>query len=145
MSQREEEDEGALSSDSTLSEKHDSQTKPESYKQKEADSPEPSCVSMQSDWMKDFPSAFRSHEPVFADSPEDSSLSMRSNWSKDFSLDFKKADSLPREVCKDKFSTKGYEYLYISLLSAAFFILNCHHYISASFSCSKVTDCFQTP
>ncbi|XP_029901994.1 NACHT, LRR and PYD domains-containing protein 3-like [Myripristis murdjan] len=59
------------------------------------DSPEPSCVSMKSDWSK--------HEAIefkkAPDSPEPSCVSMKSDWSKHEAIEFKKAPDSPEPSC----------------------------------------------
>ncbi|XP_071395738.1 NACHT, LRR and PYD domains-containing protein 3-like isoform X3 [Centroberyx affinis] len=97
MSQSEEREEGLPPSKTTLSGEHDSQTKAKSPVQQERpDSPEPSCVSMKSDWSMDPPIKFkRQHssetkiQQERPDSPEPSCVSMKSDWSRDLPHYFK--------------------------------------------------------
>ncbi|XP_078147138.1 protein NLRC3-like isoform X8 [Centroberyx gerrardi] len=104
MSQSEEREEGLPPSKTTLSGEHDSQTKAKSPVQQERpDSPEPSCVSMKSDWSIAEPLNFRdgNHSTVQRvqqerpDSPVPSCVSMKSDQSKDPPLHFK--DKHPSE------------------------------------------------
>ncbi|MCJ8728063.1 hypothetical protein PDJAM_G00000180 [Pangasius djambal] len=69
---------------------------------KRSDSPEPSCVSMKSDWSMDHPLHFRDRdsstdlrmmEGKRSDSPEPSCVSMKSDWSMDHPLHFRDRDS----------------------------------------------------
>ncbi|XDV32822.1 hypothetical protein PO909_003529 [Leuciscus waleckii] len=53
-----------------------------SVQQKSSDSPEPSCVSMKSDWSMDPPPLLNAQNKS-SDSPEPSCVSMRSDWSMD--------------------------------------------------------------
>ncbi|XP_067220806.1 NLR family CARD domain-containing protein 3-like [Chanodichthys erythropterus] len=53
-----------------------------SVRQKKSDSPEPSCVSMKSDWSMD-PPPLLSTKKKSSDSPDPSCVSMRSDWSMD--------------------------------------------------------------
>ncbi|XP_071398323.1 NLR family CARD domain-containing protein 3-like isoform X2 [Centroberyx affinis] len=97
MSQSEEREEGLPPSKTTLSGEHDSQTKAKSPVQQERpDSPEPSCVSMKSDWSMELPIAFkRQHssktriQQERPDSPEPSCVSMKSDRSKRRPINFK--------------------------------------------------------
>ncbi|XP_045900992.1 protein NLRC3-like [Micropterus dolomieu] len=107
MSQPQEEDEGVPPSNTTLSEEHESQTKPQRAEQERADSPLPSCVSMKSDKSMDFPMAFKRQdsfskaEQERADSPLPSCVSMKSDKSMDFPMAFKQQDSfskVPQEI-----------------------------------------------
>ncbi|XP_071381722.1 NLR family CARD domain-containing protein 3-like isoform X2 [Centroberyx affinis] len=98
MSQSEEREEGLPPSKTTLSGEHDSRTKAESPVQQERpDSPEPSCVSMKSDWsihrLIDFKDGHHSAKQRIQqerpDSPEPSCVSMKSDWSIHRLIDFK--------------------------------------------------------
>ncbi|XP_078139977.1 uncharacterized protein LOC139914787 [Centroberyx gerrardi] len=97
MSQSEEREEGLPPSKTTLSGEHDSRTKAKSPVQQERpDSPEPSCVSMKSDWSKDQPIHFkRKHssetqiQQERPDSPEPSCVSMKTDRSNDLLVDVK--------------------------------------------------------
>ncbi|CAK6981716.1 NLR family CARD domain-containing protein 3-like, partial [Scomber scombrus] len=90
MDQCEDREEGVPPSKSSLCGEHDSQTKAQRMQQQRADSPEPSCVSMKSDWSMGHPIKFKDRQPADgsirmqqqrADSPEPSSVSMKSDWS----------------------------------------------------------------
>ncbi|CAK6980068.1 NLR family CARD domain-containing protein 3-like [Scomber scombrus] len=90
MDQCEDREEGVHPSKSSLCGEHDSQTKAQRMQQQRADSPEPSCVSMKSDWSMDNPIRFKDGQPADgrmqqqrADSPEPSCVSMKSDWSMD--------------------------------------------------------------
>uniref|UniRef100_UPI003AAF21B5 protein NLRC3-like n=1 Tax=Centroberyx gerrardi TaxID=166262 RepID=UPI003AAF21B5 len=97
MSQSEEREEGLPPSKTTLSGEHDSRTKAKSPVQQERpDSPEPSCVSMKSDWSMELPLKFKDKYPSEnkiqqerPDSPEPSCVSMKSDRSMDQPIDFK--------------------------------------------------------
>ncbi|XP_062272865.1 NLR family CARD domain-containing protein 3-like [Scomber scombrus] len=88
MDQCEDREEGTPPSKRPRCEEHDSQTKAQRMQQQRADSPEPSCVSMKSDWSMDRPIAFKDGQPADgrmqqqrADSPEPSCVSMKSDES----------------------------------------------------------------
>ncbi|XP_078147145.1 NACHT, LRR and PYD domains-containing protein 3-like isoform X2 [Centroberyx gerrardi] len=103
MSQSEEREEGLPPSKTTLSGEHDSRTKAKSPVQQERpDSPEPSCVSMKSDWSMELPPYFKDKHPSEnmiqqerPDSPEPSCVSMKSDRSMIRPLNFK--DKHPSE------------------------------------------------
>ncbi|GLD59029.1 NACHT, LRR and PYD domains-containing protein 3-like isoform X1 [Lates japonicus] len=89
--------EGVPPSETTLCQKEEeSQTKVQGIQQQRPDSPEPSCLSLKSNWSKDFVIDFKGRHPVDqmiqqqrADYPEPSCLSLKSDCSKDFVIDFK--------------------------------------------------------
>ncbi|CAK6982152.1 NLR family CARD domain-containing protein 3-like [Scomber scombrus] len=96
MDQCEDREEGVPPSKSSLCGEHDSQTKAQRMQQQRADSPEPSCVSMKSDWSMDQPIKFKDGQPADgrmqqqrADSPEPSCVSMKSDWSMGHPITFK--------------------------------------------------------
>ncbi|CAK6982849.1 NLR family CARD domain-containing protein 3-like [Scomber scombrus] len=97
MDQCEDREEGVPPSKSSLCGEHDSQTKAQRMQQQRADSPEPSCVSMKSDWSMGHPPVkFKDGQPADgrmqqqrADSPEPSCVSMKSDWSMDRPIVFK--------------------------------------------------------
>ncbi|XP_078138284.1 uncharacterized protein LOC139929345 isoform X2 [Centroberyx gerrardi] len=98
MSQSEEREEGLPPSKTTLSGEHDSRTKAKSPVQQERpDSPEPSCVSMKSNWSMLDPINFkhghhstdRRIQQERPDSPEPSCVSMKSDWSMEPPIEFK--------------------------------------------------------
>ncbi|XP_071383191.1 NLR family CARD domain-containing protein 3-like [Centroberyx affinis] len=97
MSQSEEREEGLPPSKTTLSGEHDSRTKAKSPVQQERpDSPEPSCVSMKSDWSMEPPLNFKDKhssetqiQQERPDSPEPSCVSMKSDRPIDRLIDFK--------------------------------------------------------
>ncbi|XP_071402516.1 NLR family CARD domain-containing protein 3-like [Centroberyx affinis] len=97
MSLSEEREEGLPPSKTTLSGEHDSRTKAKSPVQQERpDSPEPSCVSMKSDWSMDRPIEFKDKDPSEnkiqqdrSDSPAPSCVSMKSDWSMEPPIAFK--------------------------------------------------------
>ncbi|CAK6983389.1 NLR family CARD domain-containing protein 3-like [Scomber scombrus] len=64
MDQCEDREEGVPPSKSSLCGEHDSQTKAQRMQQQRADSPEPSCVSMKSDWSMDRPIVFKDEQPA---------------------------------------------------------------------------------
>ncbi|KAF1388475.1 hypothetical protein PFLUV_G00090600 [Perca fluviatilis] len=100
----EEEDEGVPPSSTALSEEHDSQIQPESYraKQERADSPAPTCVSMKSDTSMGFPMNFRMEDPISkaeqerADSPAPTCVSMKSDTSMGFPMNFRLQDPISK-------------------------------------------------
>ncbi|XP_078143010.1 NACHT, LRR and PYD domains-containing protein 3 [Centroberyx gerrardi] len=97
MSQSEEREEGLPPSKTTLSGEHDSRTKAKSPVQQERpDSPEPSCVSMKSDWSMEPPLTFKDKYPSEnkiqqerPDPPEPSCVSMKSDRSMKKPIAFK--------------------------------------------------------
>ncbi|XP_071369989.1 NACHT, LRR and PYD domains-containing protein 12-like [Centroberyx affinis] len=97
MSQSEEREEGLPPSKTTLSGEHDSRTKAKSPVQQERpDSPEPSCVSMKSDWSMYRPPYFKDKhcsettiQQERPDSPEPSCVSMKSDRSIGHYINFK--------------------------------------------------------
>ncbi|CAK6980720.1 NLR family CARD domain-containing protein 3-like [Scomber scombrus] len=96
MDQCEDREEGVPPSKSSLCGEHDSQTKAQRMQQQRADSPEPSCVSMKSDWSMGRPIKFKDGQPADgrmqqqrADSPEPSCVSMKSDWSMGRPIKFK--------------------------------------------------------
>ncbi|XP_071402515.1 NACHT, LRR and PYD domains-containing protein 3-like [Centroberyx affinis] len=98
MSLSEEREEGLPPSKTTLSGEHDSRTKAKSPVQQERpDSPEPSCVSMKSDWSMLEPITFKHGQHSTdkriqqerPDSPQPSCVSMKSDWSMLEPLTFK--------------------------------------------------------
>ncbi|CAK6980718.1 NLR family CARD domain-containing protein 3-like [Scomber scombrus] len=64
MDQCEDREEGVPPSKSSLCGEHDSQTKAQRMQQQRADSPEPSCVSMKSDWSMGRPIKFKDGQPA---------------------------------------------------------------------------------
>ncbi|CAL8249730.1 unnamed protein product [Boreogadus saida] len=129
----EEREEGGPTSKTTLSGEHGRQSKAKSPEQQErAHSPEPSCVSMKSDWSMSHPLNFKdgrpsreerqphqrskvtSSQPVQqstkkrrvqqqrADSPRPSCVSMKSDWSMDNPLNFK-------DVCPSREESKPHQ------------------------------------
>ncbi|CAL8379172.1 unnamed protein product [Boreogadus saida] len=100
-------EEGGPTSKSTMSREHGPQSEAESPEQQDrADSPEPSCVSMKSDWSMDPPVTFkdgnqsiekRRVQPERADSPGPSSVSMKSDWSMDPPVTFKDGQPCRKE------------------------------------------------
>ncbi|XP_067463076.1 NLR family CARD domain-containing protein 3-like [Thunnus thynnus] len=95
MDQCEDRGEGVPPSKRPRCGEHDSQTKAQRMQQQRADSPEPSCVSMKSDWSMDRPIMFNIGQPADGrmqqqrtDSPEPSCVSMKSNWSMDPPFNF---------------------------------------------------------
>ncbi|XP_062273774.1 NLR family CARD domain-containing protein 3-like [Scomber scombrus] len=64
MDQCEDREEGVPPSKSSLCGEHDSQTKAQRMQQQRADSPEPSCVSMKSDWSMGRPPEFKDGQPA---------------------------------------------------------------------------------
>ncbi|XP_071362193.1 NLR family CARD domain-containing protein 3-like isoform X8 [Trachinotus anak] len=74
-----------------------SQTRAQRILQQRPDSPEPSCLSLKSDWSKDWPINFKEGRPSAdqmiqqqrPDSPEPSCVSLKSDGSKDRPIDFK--------------------------------------------------------
>ncbi|XP_062278011.1 NLR family CARD domain-containing protein 3-like [Scomber scombrus] len=96
MDQCEDREEGVPPSKSSLCGEHDSQTKAQRMQQQRADSPEPSCVSMKSDWSMGHPMTFKDGQPADgrmqqqrADSPEPSCVSMKSDRSMGRGITFK--------------------------------------------------------
>ncbi|CAL8403459.1 unnamed protein product [Arctogadus glacialis] len=100
-------EEGGPTSKSTMSREHGPQSEAESPEQQDrADSPEPSCVSMKSDWSMDPPVTFkdgnqsiekRRVQPEKADSPGPSCVSMKSDWSMDPPVTFKDGQPCRKE------------------------------------------------
>uniref|UniRef100_A0A8P4KJA6 Protein NLRC3 n=1 Tax=Dicentrarchus labrax TaxID=13489 RepID=A0A8P4KJA6_DICLA len=103
MSQPQEEDEGVPPSIPTLSEEHDSQTKPGRTEQERADSAQPSLVSMKSDRSMGQPVNFKKQDSIYrteqegANSPEPNCVSMKSDWSMGHPVNFKKQDSISED------------------------------------------------
>ncbi|CAL8403463.1 unnamed protein product [Arctogadus glacialis] len=100
-------EEGGPTSKSTMSREHGPKSEAESPEQQDrADSPEPSCVSMKSDWSMDPPVTFkdgnqsiekRRDQPEKADSPGPSCVSMKSDWSMDPPVTFKDGQPCRKE------------------------------------------------
>ncbi|XP_039675233.1 NLR family CARD domain-containing protein 3-like [Perca fluviatilis] len=92
MSQCEDREEGAPPSKKpTLCGDHDSQTKAQRMQQQKP-GPEPSCVSMNSDWSMDRPINFKDGQAVdesLQQRPEPSCVSMKTDWSMDRPINFK--------------------------------------------------------
>ncbi|XP_030205727.1 uncharacterized protein LOC115538205 [Gadus morhua] len=113
----EEREEGAPTSKTTLSGEHGRQSKAKSPEQRErADSPEPSCVSMKSDWSMDYPHDFRDgirsikkrFQKGRADSPGPSCVSLKSDWSMDHPPRLKDGrPSREEEVQKERADSPG--------------------------------------
>ncbi|XP_074479263.1 NACHT, LRR and PYD domains-containing protein 3-like isoform X12 [Sebastes fasciatus] len=89
MSQCEDKEEGVPPSKTTLRGDHDSQTRAQRIHQEpDSPEPEPSCVSMKSDWSMDPPPAFKDghhsdkkRRKLEKPEPEPSCVSMKSDWS----------------------------------------------------------------
>ncbi|XP_035856967.1 NLR family CARD domain-containing protein 3-like [Sander lucioperca] len=104
MSQCEDREEGAPPSKTTLCGDHDSQTKAQRMQQQKP-GPEPSCVSMKSDWSMDRPIDFKVEQGA-ADvrmqqqkpGPEPSCVSMKSDQSMDCPIDFKDGQAVDESL-----------------------------------------------
>ncbi|XP_022619510.1 NLR family CARD domain-containing protein 3-like isoform X2 [Seriola dumerili] len=64
MNQCEDREEGAPPSNTTLCGEHESQTRAQRMQQQRPESPDPSCVSMKSDWSMDHPIKFKGGQPA---------------------------------------------------------------------------------
>ncbi|XP_077953065.1 protein NLRC3 isoform X7 [Gasterosteus aculeatus] len=93
MNQAEDPEEGVPPSEAPLCGEYDNQTKAQRIQQ--GLGPEPSCVSMKSNWSMDRPTAFKDVRPSVDAriqqglGPEPSCVSMKSNWSMDRPTAFK--------------------------------------------------------
>ncbi|XP_067470520.1 NLR family CARD domain-containing protein 3-like isoform X1 [Thunnus thynnus] len=105
MDQCEDREEGVPPSKSSLCGEHDSQTEAQRMQQQRADSLEPSCVSMKSDWSMGRHISFEDGQPddgrmqqQRADSPEPSCVSVKSDDSMDPPIEFKDGQSADQIV-----------------------------------------------